>query len=109
MANRIRPLCFLVFTDSLKLVESCHLRRKLGVAKLHSLCTDKYRNDKLMKESLLLLQRVGENRPAMNASFPAGNKGAMRATARVQLDNSSAARHSVQRTASQSFTAMKCL
>jgi len=44
-------------------------------AKLHALCTDKYRNDKLMKEALLLLQRVGENRPAMNASLPAGNNG----------------------------------
>src|SRR5271166_2425069 len=75
MADRIRPLCFLVFTDSLKLVESSHLHRKLVAAKLHALCTGKYRNDKLMKEALLLLQRVGENRPAMNASFRAGNNG----------------------------------
>ncbi len=52
MADRIRPLCFLVFADSLKLVEFSHLRRKLVVAKLHALCTDKYRNDKLMKEAL---------------------------------------------------------
>jgi len=108
MADRIRPPCFLVFADSLKLVESYYLRRKLVVAKLHALCTDKYRNDKLMKEARLLLQRVGENRPAMNASFPPGNN-AMRATARVQPDNSSAATRSVQRAASQSFTAMKCL
>ncbi len=68
MADRIRPLCFLVFADSLKLVESCHLRRKLVVAKLHALCTT-YRNDKLMKEALLLLQRVGE-KPRDEYKFP---------------------------------------
>src|SRR5271167_1234230 len=50
MADSFRPLRFKLFTDSLKLVESSHLRRKLVVAKLNVLCTGKYRNDKLQNE-----------------------------------------------------------
>src|SRR5271167_2598233 len=109
MADSFRPLRFKLFADSLKLVESCHLRRKLVVAKLHALCTDKYRNDKLMKEALLLLQRLGENRPAMNASFPVGNGGSDVSDDTRDAGNSSAASRSVQRAATQSFTAMKRL
>jgi len=78
------------------------------VAKLHALCTDKYRKDKLMTEALPLLQRVGENRPAMNASSPAGNNGndvrdGTRATRTFQCGES------LWRPAAfRTFTAMKC-
>jgi hypothetical protein len=109
LADSFRPLRFKLFADSLKLVESCHLRRKLVVAKLHALCTDKYRNDKLMKEALLLLQRVGENRPAMNASFPAGNNGSDVRDGTRATRTFHAASRSVRPAAFRTFTAMKCV
>src|SRR5208337_2581220 len=105
MADSFRPLRFKLFADSLKLVESCHLRRKLVVAKLRALCTDKYRNDKLMKSPPPTVAASGRESARDECKFPRRKQRERRcATARVQPENSSAATRSMQRAASQSFT-----